>query len=388
MLIRGGRLIDPPAGIDALLDVRVSNVVVEIGEHLAPQAGEETLNASGAIVAPGFIDMHVHLRDPGQSHKETIETGTEAAVRGGFTAVACMANTSPALDNAAAVNALRREASARARCRVYPIAALTRERAGKEPCEYRALSKAGAVAFSDDGDHVADVRVLARAAELASAVRAPIVSHCDRDTELESDLGVAQTSGKAWHVAHVATKRSAELLRAARARGVRVTGEVTAHHLCCVADSAEARALGSAARVNPALGAEEDARALRDAVRDGTIEIFASDHAPHTFAEKSEGAPGFSGLEVAVGAYAAAIDDLPLARFVSCLSSAPAARLSVEGGTLVVGSRADVTIFCDEPWRVDAKRFTSLGKTTPFDGTTLPRRVAATIVGGEIRYRA
>lgn len=387
MLVRGGRLIDPASGIDGLYDVRVEKIVLEIGEHLEPAPGERVLDVPGAVVAPGFIDMHVHLREPGNPEKETIASGTEAAVRGGFTAVACMANTSPALDEP---DLVRDVASARAhgaRCRVYPIAALTKGRKGRETSDYDALARAGAVAFSDDGDWVASREVLERACERAARLEAAFISHCEPEEEaVERDLGVARAFGRAWHLAHLSTKRAVELVRDARADGVRVSAEATPHHLLCTAETA--RAMGEASSVNPPLRCEDDVRALRDAVRDGTIEVLASDHAPHTREQKEKGAPGFTGLEVAVGAYATALPGLPLRQFVALLSTNPARVLHVEGGTLQRGAPADVTIFRDEPWRVEAARFASKGKVTPFEGMTLDRRVVATIVEGELAYRA
>ncbi len=387
MLIRGGRLVDPVASVDGLRDVRVTDVVVEIGEHLEAMPGEEMSDATGAIVAPGFIDMHVHLREPGEPHKERIETGTEAALHGGFTAVACMPNTRPPIDDLAALESLLGLLSRRARCRVYPIAAITRACNGEEPCDLRALARAGAVAFSDDGRWTRDSRALAEATHAVRDLDVAFISHCEpEEAAIARDLLLAQASEKRWHFAHLSTREGLEMLRAARAQGLPVSAEVTPHHLLCTQESA--LEMGAASRVNPPLRREEDVRALREGVRDGSIDAFASDHAPHTLVEKNGGAPGFSGLEVAVGAYAAALPDLALSRFVSLLSANPARILNVEGGTLQRGCPADITIFRDEPWRVDTRAFVSQGTCTPFDGAIFPRRVIATIVGGEMRYRA
>ncbi|HEY6326161.1 MAG TPA: dihydroorotase [Candidatus Cybelea sp.] len=391
LLITGGRIVDPANALDAVRDLRARDgAVVEIGEHLVARAGEATIDAAGAVVAPGFVDMHVHLREPGFPHKERIDTGTEAALRGGFTSIACMPNTNPALDAPAIVRSLLDEIERRARCRVFPIAAITRGRRGTEPCDFAPLVRAGAVAFSDDGDTVEDERVLREAARLASALAAPFISHCEpEDATVVRDLSIAGETGKSWHIAHVTTRAALDSIRAARARGVRVTCEVTPHHLNCT--SASARRLGPAARVNPPLRDDADVAALRAGVRDGTIDAFASDHAPHADAEKhtAQGAaPGFTGLEIAVGAYAAALPGLPMTRFVELLATNPARILGLRGGTLAVGAPADVTIFADRLWTVDPTRFASLGKCTPFAGAALPRKVLATIVGGELRYRA
>lgn len=417
LLIAGGRVVDPSLHLDALRDVRVRRGrIFEIGEHLHPRDGERVLDAAGAIVAPGFIDMHVHLRDPGFPQKETIESGTLAAVRGGFTAVACMPNTFPALDSPLVLEELARRANVLARCRVHPIAAITHARAGERPCDFAALAQAGAVAFSDDGDSVADAGVLRAAALAALGVDGPFISHCEdpaikgrgvmndghvsralgvtgssSDAENEfvaRDLELARATGKRWHVAHLTTAVALECVRAARVAGVAATCEVTPHHLAFTDEAV--RELGARAKVNPPLRTSEDVRALRDAVRDGTIDAFASDHAPHTDAEKnlplSEAAVGFTGLEIAVGAYAAAVGDLPLSRFVAMLSTNPARILGIEGGTLAVGAPADATVFADRRWRVDASSFASKGKVTPFDGRVLPRQVLATIVGGEVAF--
>ena len=417
LLIKGGRLVDPSLGLDALRDVRITGgIVYEIGERLEAHDGEAVLDASNAIVAPGLIDMHVHLREPGFTEKETIATGTEAAVRGGFTAVACMPNTQPALDEPRVLSDLLQNVSANARCAVYPVASITRGRLGVEPVDFAALSRAGAVAFSDDGTTVADARVLRDAALAALDVEGAFISHCEddalkgdgimnegaasrafgvpgspalaEDVIVARDLLIAGDTAKIWHLAHLSTATALGLLLQARARGVRASCEVTPHHLTFTDEAV--RELGGGGKVNPPLRTHNDVRALRAGVRDGSIDVFATDHAPHTPEEKSanlaHAAVGFSGLEIAVGAYAAAIPDLPLLRFVALLSTNPARILGVPGGTLVVGSRGDVTVFAERPWVVDPTRFASNGRSTPFAGRTLPRRVLATIVGGAVAY--
>ena len=414
MLIQGGRVIDPAQQIDAKLDVRLrGGVVAEIGEHLRLQPDEQIVEAFGAIVAPGFIDMHVHLREPGNPEKETIATGTAAAAAGGFTAVAAMPNTNPAIDSPELLQtfaALMQDAV----CRVYPIAAITRGRKGMQTLDYAALAQAGAVAFSDDGNTVMDARVLRDAAIAARDVRGCFIVHCE-DEQLKGDavmnegatsrrLGLrggpavaeeiivardmllAQDTGKRWHVAHATTRGVLELLHQARARGVLVSCEVTPHHMVFTDELIER--LGSGAKVNPPLRTDADAAALRDAVRRGEIDAFATDHAPHTAEEKSGdiscGAVGFTGLEIAVGAYAHALPELPHSRFVELLSTNPARILGVPGGTLAPGAPADVTIFADREWTVEPSRFYSKGKSTPFAGMTLPRCAVATIVDGRL----
>jgi dihydroorotase len=391
-------------------------LVAEIGEHLDP-GDAEIVDASGAVVAPGFIDMHVHLREPGQTHKETIATGTAAAVAGGFTAVACMPNTEPAIDSPALVAEVLRLAAAAGLARVYPIAAITRGRAGKELAPYWRLHDAGAVAFSDDGFAVANPRVLRQAALYARDVPGVFISHCEdadlrgdavmnegarsfelgldgapglaEDVQVARDVLIGGDTKKPFHIAHLSTSMGVELIRFGRAHEILVTCEVTPHHLLLGDDRFDG--FRADAKVNPPLRTELDIAALRAAVRDGTIDAFATDHAPHTREEKAqllaEAPVGFSGLETAVGAYATALPDLPLSRFVELLSTNPARILGVQGGSLRVGSPADVTVFADRTWRVDAGSFYSLGKNTPFDGSTFTRRAIATIVGGILMAR-
>src|SRR5580700_1021044 len=392
LLIAGGRIVDPAAPLDSLRDLRLRDgKIAEIGEHLEPAAGEEVIDASNCVVAPGFVDIHVHLRTPGFPEKETMTSGTHAAVRGGFTTVACMPNTQPALDDPVVLRDLSEEIERHARCRVYPIGAITRGRAGLEACDFAALASAGVVAFSDDGDTVKDSQLLGEAAMRARDLRQPFIAHCEPEEAIVArDLAIAARTQKRWHLAHLSTAAALELLRGARAQGLCVTAEVTPHHLTFTQALFEAR--GAAAKVHPPLRSEADVQALRTAVRDGTIDAFASDHAPHTGAEKSgdvqRAAHGFSGLEIAVGAYAAALPGLSLMRFVELLSTNPARILSLDAGSLAIGKPADVTIFAERPWNVDPATFASKGKCTPFAGSRLPRRVLATIVGGLTRYRA
>lgn len=418
MLIRGGRLVDPAQSFEGIRDIRVANgVVAEIGEHLDGRE-DEIYDATGAFVAPGFIDMHVHLREPGFPEKETIATGTQAALQGGFTAVACMPNTNPAIDAPPVLAQVLDLARASNRARVYPIAAITVGRKGDEPVDFAALARAGAVGFSDDGNTVMNARVLREAVIAAGETSGVFISHCEdecikgeavmnegavsrelglpgspavaEDTIVARDLLLALEHRRPWHIAHLSTQGALALVRELRARGSTATCEVTPHHLLLTDE--EIREQGAAAKVNPPLRTSEDARILRDAVRAGDIQAFATDHAPHTQAEKTSdirtAAVGFSGLEVAVGAYALAIPDLPVMRFVQLLSTNPARILGVAGGTLAVGAPADITVFADREWMVDPARFASKGRTTPFAGRKLPRRAIATIVGGAVRYRA
>lgn len=403
MLIAGGRLVDPSQGIDALRDVRIRDgIVTEIGEHLCAQDGEEIVDAAECFVAPGFIDMHVHLREPGENEKETIATGTDAAAAGGFTAVACMPNTSPAIDTPETVRWIR-DRAAGAAARVHVIAAITRGRNGDEPVDYQALGAAGAVGFSDDGSGIARDAVAWATADAAREYGALFLTHCEdarikaehwfdagaEEAAVRRDTAIAGSTGLRWHIAHVSAARSLRSIRAAKAGGASLTCEATPHHLTFV--QADVEHLGGRAKVNPPLREAHDRQALREAVRDGTVDALATDHAPHTLDEKTlpfaEALPGFTGLEIAVGAYAHALPDLPVARFVELVSTNPARILRVAGGTLAPGSHADVTIFADRAWTVDSAKFRSKGRVTPFAGMTLPRRAVATIVGGRLVRR-
>jgi len=404
MLVRGGHVIDPTQELDGRFDVRTAHgLIAEIGDHLEPAQAEEVLDAQGACVAPGFIDMHVHLREPGFPEKETIATGAAAALAGGFTAIACMPNTNPAIDSVDVIAQVAGAADEAKLARVYPIAAITRGRRGQELLDYAALAAAGAVGFSDDGDWVMDSRTLFDAAQAAQNVERRFISHCEderlragalsvraaEDVVVARDLIIAQHARKAWHIAHLSTRGALALMRWARSSGIDATCEVTPHHLHFTDDLIAER--GGKAKVHPPLRRPEDVAALREGVRDGTIDAFASDHAPHGTAEKeldfNRAAPGFSGLEIAVGAYALAVPGLALKRFVELLSTNPARILGVPGGSLRVGSSADMTLFADRPWIVDSARFYSKGRATPFDGVTLPRRALATVVGGRLLMR-
>lgn len=418
MLVRHGLLVDPAARLEARLDLRLRDgVVAELGEHLQPHPGEEVFDASGAYVAPGFIDAHVHLREPGNPEKETIASGTAAAVAGGFTAVAAMPNTNPAMDEPETVRDVTARARAIGLARVYPIGAMTKGRKGCELADYDALAQAGAVAFSDDGNTVMDNAVMLRAAErrkllivhsederlkagtvmtlgpTSRRLGVAGVPSLSEDVIVARDVLIGAQAGCPLHIAHLSTKNAVEIVRwAKRAESAQasfaLTCEVAPHHL--VFTEADVERLGARAKVNPPLRLEQDVRALRDAVRDGTIDVLATDHAPHTDEEKSgdldHACVGFTGLEVAIGAYAYALPDLSVSRFVELLSANPAKLLGVPGGTLAPGSPADVTVFAERPWKVEPQRFFSKGKSTPFAGMTLPRRALATIVGGTLVY--
>ncbi|HEV2879555.1 MAG TPA: dihydroorotase [Candidatus Eremiobacteraceae bacterium] len=416
----GARVVDPKLGLDAIRTIVVRRGVVAAlleGAPAATDADSERIDCAGMVLCPGFIDPHVHLRTPGDANKETLETGLAAAAAGGFTAVAAMPNTRPALDNPERIESLRADAARLHGPHCYPIGAITIDRAGGEIAPLRGMAAAGAVAFSDDGAATWSLKTLYNAARYVLDLPQPFLSHCDdpsfdgglmNEGETSSLLGIvaapavseaaiaardimiAQATGKAWHLCHVSSAQTVELLRWARAAGIRVTAEVTPHHLQCTEEMLagfEARF-----RVNPPLRTAADTAALRAAVSEGLITIFACDHAPHTESEKepplSHACVGFTGLEIAVGATFHALQNVELATMIKNFSANPAALLGVPGGTLEPGAPADITgLYLQRPWTVDPKRFLSKGHTTPFAGLTFNVKPALTVVGGSVLMR-
>lgn len=386
-------------------------------------AGCAELQVPGMLVCPGLIDMHAHLREPGREDKETIETGTAAAVRGGFTAVACMPNTSPAIDNQEVVSFVIEKAARCGSCRVLPVAAITVGREGKALTEMFDLAEAGAVALSDDGDSVENPAVMRRAFEYASMVPLPVISHCE-DKKLTGrgvmhegivstrlglrgipsaseevivwrDVCLAALSSARLHVTHLSSARSVAVVREAKARGVAVTADVTPHHLGLTHEAVSG--YGTNAKVNPPLRTEEDRVALLEGLSDGTVDCVATDHAPHTEIEKDaefDVAPfGAIGLETAVGVlftYAVHAGRISRAKAVARLTSGPASVLGLrDAGALRAGGRADVTVIDPEmTWTVDSRQFASKSKNSPFIGAELTGAPVLTVVGGAVAYMA
>jgi dihydroorotase len=413
----GARVVDPTQGIDAIRTIVVRNGVIAALRDDAPSTPDpsvERVDCVGMILSPGFIDPHVHLREPGDPQKETLASGLAAAAAGGFTAVAAMPNTRPPCDSAQAVQRLRTAAEAAGRVRCYPVGAVTLGLEGDAIAGLREMAAAGAVAFSDDGSTTESLKALYNAARLVADLPQPFLSHCD-DPSFDGalmhdgavadllgisgtpslaeaaiaarDLLVAQATGKSWHLCHVSALETLDLLRWARSRGIHATGEATPHHLQC--NEALLRGFDARMRVNPPLRAERDVEALRESVRDGTITVFASDHAPHTEEEKrrpmAHARVGFSGLETAVAATFDALPGVALNMMIANFSTNVAAMLGVAGGTLKVGSPADITgLYLDRSWTVDVKQFRSKGRVTPFDGRTFAVRPALTVVGGVV----
>lgn len=420
LLIRGGRVLDPARGVDRTADVLVEDGrIAAVDRHLTPH-GHRTVDAGDLIVAPGLVDMHAHLRDPGQTHKEDIASGTAAAVRGGFTAVACMANTSPPIDHPVTVEYVISRAQKSGACRVFPIAAITKGLAGQELAPIGALASAGAVALSDDGAAVANAGLLRRAMRYATMVDLPVIEHCEdaalsnggvmhegawstvlglrgipavsEEAIVARDLLLAEATGARLHVAHASTAGSVRLIRDAKRRGVRVTAEVTPHHLVLTDEAVVGFDAGM--KMNPPLRGSDDVAALREGLADGTIDAIATDHAPHAPEEKMvefDAAPfGVVGLETALGVIWTALVGpglLSPAQAIRAMSTAPAAILKVPGGGLTPGAPADLVVI--DParrWTVDARAFASKSRNTPFGGWELQGRAVATIVGGEIRH--
>ncbi|MBU0640840.1 MAG: dihydroorotase [Planctomycetes bacterium] len=419
ILIRGGRVVDPAQGIDEVSNLAIAGGRIAALGPKAPTSADIEIDASGLIVTPGLIDMHVHLREPGYEEKETIETGTAAAAAGGFTAVACMPNTDPPLDSDSEIEFVLRQAARVGHTHVYPIGALTKGRAGKELAEIGLMVRAGAVAFSDDGDGIGDAAVCQRAMRYVSMFDRLFIQHCEERslsggcmnagktaTRLglpgipavaevimaQRDITLAQQTKVRYHVAHVSTADTVELVRQAKRRGQAVTTEVTPHHLLLT--DAECASYDPNFKMSPPLRSQEDVVALRAGVSDGTIDCLVTDHAPHARQDKEhsfQNAPsGLIGLETALPLFIKALIEPGLIgwpRLIEAMSTRPARLLGVPGGTLTVGVPADVTIIDpSQEWTIDAEQMCSKSRNTPFNGWTVRGRAAATLVGGEFRH--
>ena len=422
ILVKGGKVIDPASGTDAVKDILVEGGrIARIGSGLSA-VDAVTVNAEGMLVFPGLIDMHVHLREPGFEHKETIESGTKSAAAGGFTTVACMPNTNPVIDSPAMVEYVYLKAEKEGRVKVKPIAAITKGQKGEELSPIGELVRYGAAAFSDDGRPVTNSNLMRRAMEYASMWDALIISHCE-DVDLSQDgvmnegemstmlgmrgipsvaedimvareIALARYTGCRVHIAHISTKASVEMVRRAKAEGIKISAEATPHHFS-LTDSA-VDGYSSMTKVNPPLRSEEDVEAVILGLKDGTIDAIATDHAPHHRDDKEVeytlAAFGISGLETAVPL---AVTHLlrpgvltPL-ELAERMSLAPARLLKLDAGYIAEGGSADITIIdpdCEVV--VDVSKFVSKGKNSPFDGMRLWGRVIYTIVGGRIAWKA
>jgi dihydroorotase len=424
LLLKGGRVVDPALGIDDDLDLLLEDGrVSEISRRAKPR-GAETLDVSGQVVCPGFIDIHVHLREPGREDKETIATGTRAAAAGGFTAVCAMPNTTPVNDRAEVTRAILERARATAVVRVYPIGAITRESKGEELAEYGDLREAGCVALSDDGRPVASARMMRRALEYARAFDLPLIDHCEEPTlaegavmnegpvatilglrgnptvgeavMVERDILLAELTRGRVHIAHISAAASVDAVRRGKARGVRVTAEATPHHLFLTDEAVRVSGYDTSTKMNPPLRSDADRRAVLEGLRDGTIDCIATDHAPHSVDDKKveydRAAFGVVGLETAVPlcldrlVHAGLLD---LRGLVARFSTNPARALGLPGGTLAIGAPGDVTVLdLARRGKVDPDGFATKGRNTPFGGWSLKGGPTMTIVGGRVAWKA
>ena len=425
LLLKGGRIIDPSQHLDAVGDLLIEGEKVA---HAGAALGEvrrdgdlEVIDCTGQIVAPGFIDVHCHLREPGREDVETVATGARAAAAGGFTAVCAMPNTDPVTDNQAAVGFIVRQAQRAGSARVYPIGAVSVGQKGEALAEFGEMVGAGAVAVSDDGKPVATAQLMRTALEYARTFGIPVADHCEEmslarggamnegivsarlglkgiPSEAEEimairDILLARRTGGHVHLCHMSTRGSVELIRWGKDRGIRVTAEVCPHHLSLTEDAVEG--YDTNAKMNPPLRTADDVAALQEAVRDGTIDLVATDHAPHHYDEKerefSDAPNGIVGLETALAVVATHLvvpGILSWPTLVDRMSTTPARVFGLTGGTLRRESVADVTIF--DPaveWTVDPDQFLSKGRNSPYRGKRLTGRATCTIVGGRVVYQ-
>jgi dihydroorotase len=421
-VIKGGRVIDP-GNLDDILDIVIADGnIVEIKQNaLAGGANKESkiIDASGKIVAPGLIDMHVHLRDPGYEYKETIETGSRAAAFGGFTAVCCMPNTNPVNDCRQVTEYIVKKAVKADIVRVYPVAAISKGLKGDRLCEYGELKDAGAIAVSDDGNPVMNSQLMRRALEYSSGFNLPVISHCE-DFDLVSDgamnegavatkmglsgipnaaesimvlrdIALCELTGVPVHIAHVSTKESVRAIRDAKKRGVPVTAETAPHYFSLT--DASIKDYNTNSKMNPPLRTEQDREAICQGLVDGTIDVIATDHAPHSIIEKAvefdQAANGIIGLETAVplGLKLVEAGIIDITDLIEKMSKNPARILGLKNG-LEIGKTADITIIDPEiSYCIDADRFQSLSRNTPFDGWDVKGRAVLTMVGGKVVYQ-
>ncbi|MCD6319954.1 MAG: dihydroorotase [Candidatus Desulfofervidaceae bacterium] len=420
LIIKSGRVIDPTQNRDEIGDILIENgVIKEIGQNI-PAEGAEIIDAQNKIVCPGLIDVHVHLREPGFEYKETIETGVKAAVAGGFTAVCCMANTNPVNDNQEITRYIFKKAKELCLARVYPIGAVSKGLEGKELAPIGELKEAGVIALSDDGNPIYDSGFLRRALEYAKYFNLPIISHAEdkglapdgvineglmstslglpgipavaEEIMVFRDIKLAELTGWHVHIAHVSCAGSVELIRQAKAKGIRVTAETCPHYFTLTEEAV--KDFNTNAKVSPPLRTATDVKAVRKGLKDGTIDVIATDHAPHHPLEKEttfEDAPsGLIGLETSLPISLKLVEEgfLTWSELINKMSCYPAKIFNLDGGSLKPGSVADVTIIDPEvSYRIDVNQFYSKGRNCPFHGWEVKGKVAMTIVGGQVVYR-
>jgi dihydroorotase len=421
LLIKGGRVLSPEDALDGRFDLRVEDGVIRQIEPGLTAPADETLDATGQVVAPGFVDLHAHLREPGGEASETLKTGLAAAAAGGFTAVCPMPNTQPVNDHPESTRAMIERAQKLGLARVLPIAAVSLGSAGESLSDFAALVEAGAVSFSDDGRPVKTAGLLRRAMKQATPFNVAIVDHCEdpslssggavnegpvadclrvpgipnssEDVCVARDLIVAEATGARLHVAHLSTARAVELVHAGKRRGIRVTCEVTPHHFTLTDEAVIQQ--GTLAKMNPPLRSESDLEAVRAGIADGTVDAIATDHAPHASELKqkplAEAAFGIIGFETALGLALTQLvhtGRISLWHLVLLMSTNPARIINQPLGRLAVGASADITIFDpDMEWTYQVAHSRSKSRNSPFDGWKLKGAVTATIVAGKIVYR-
>ena len=422
LLVKNGRVVDPAQELDRISDVLLEDGKVSRVATGLQAPGSPVLDAAGLIVAPGLIDIHVHLREPGREDEETIQSGSEAAAAGGFTSICCMPNTNPVNDNPAVTSFILKEAERRALTRVFPIGAISAGSAGERLAEIGEMVNAGAVGISDDGKGVMDGQLMRRALEYSLPFKIPVIEHCEdlnlsahgcmnegynstllglkgmsrtaEDAMAARDIMLAELTGAHIHIAHLSTRGAADLVRQAKGKGIHVTCEVCPHHFtlsdaaCCDYDTN--------AKMSPPLRTEDDIEALLEAIVDGTVDCIVTDHAPHNPNEKMlefDQAPfGIIGLETALGLVLTRLYHpglISLKRVVELMSTQPAQLINQPLGHLKAGAAADLTLFDTEAeWVYDLGQTRSMSRNSPFHGTALKGRVAATIVAGTIVYRS
>jgi dihydroorotase len=422
LLLKGGLVLDPAQNLEERLDLLVDEGRIAVLGAPGSVSGEahQVMDVSGCLVCPGFIDMHTHLREPGQEYKETIATGGEAAAAGGYTAVACMPNTRPGNDSATVTRYILEKAAQARGVRVYPVAALSQGSLGEILAEYGELKEAGAAALSDDGRPVCNSQLMRRALEYAHTFDLLVISHSEdlaltgdgvmheglvsvqmglkaipaaaEEVAVFRDIELARLTGARLHIAHVSTAGSVEIIRRAKSHGVKVTAE-TAPHYYSLTDEA-VRGFNTNAKMSPPLRTAADVAAIKAGLADGTLDAIATDHAPHSILEKEvefdRAANGIIGLETAVGLSLELVREgvLTMTQLITRLSTNPARILGVPGGRLQVGAPADITLLDpDRPWTVDVEQFKSKSRNSPFHGREMTGRAMMTMVGGEVKFK-
>lgn len=421
LLIHGGTILDPSRNIQAQQDLLVEDGrIVAVGPDAGRQRVDQAIDAAGAYVVPGLIDLHVHLREPGDEEEETIASGSAAAVAGGFTTICCMPNTRPPLDNEAQIEFVLRTAQKANLANVFPTGCITKGREGKELAEIGSMHDHGAIAFTDDGAGVADAAVMRKALQYCGMIDGLIMQHCEEPSlgggamhaglvsttlgmpavpaEAEQlmiarDILLNRAVGCRYHVQHISTALSVDLIRQAKTHGQRVTAEVSPHHLLLTDEAC--RSFDTNFKMNPPLRTAEDVRACIEGVKDGTIDCLATDHAPHRAEEKELEfvyAPnGILGMECALPLYIKALIEpghVTWMKLIELMSTAPARILKLNKGTLAVGADADITIIDPAArWTIDAARFKSRSRNCPFHGWQVTGRATTTIVGGQVKWK-